>query len=187
MISTESAVQFKVVRIIKERASEGKQQFLEREGKLHQTWFIRCLLALAWHLTTLLSPRSSSFRHQGPSASGRHRLKPGSTICQLMECTAQACLQQIFSPTEKFWQQSFVTQCAVKNKKVLSKKIHPARQDINNLRGSLIKPALPYLGRMMLAVYFLSPFLLPSAFPSREGPHEKKKKKIKSLQSCPTL
>ena len=53
MISTESTVQFKVVRIIKERASEGKQQFLEREGTLHQTWFIQCLLALAWHLTAL--------------------------------------------------------------------------------------------------------------------------------------
>ena len=129
----------------------------------------------AWHLTALLSPQYSSFRHQGTVLQEGIDWSQGAPFAQLMDDSPGMPLVDLQSDWKVSGSRaSWHSVQARTRKKVLSKKIHPTWQDINNLRGSLIKPALPYLGRMMLAVYFLSPFLLSSAFPSLEGPHGKK-------------
>lgn len=56
MISTESTVEFKMVRVIKERASKGKQQLLEGERKVTLDMVESVSVALAWHRATLVHP-----------------------------------------------------------------------------------------------------------------------------------
>lgn len=58
MISTESTVEFKMVRVIKERASKGKQQFLEGERKVTLDMVESVSAALTWHRATLVHPEA---------------------------------------------------------------------------------------------------------------------------------